>query len=977
MPFDRVPQVNNALLQDSEALLRAMIKNLPGGAAFVVCQELRYWLAEGEALAVAGWKPEDLLGRTIFEVLPPDLVARGEVMYRQGLAGEPFELEHSVADRFYITRGTPLRSAEGEVYAVLAVSYDITDRKRQEQHQAFLSAISQELVGLDSIAETMDRLGEKIGGYFEVTQCVFTELSADFETAICAHGWNAAGIPSVKGTYRMRDFLTDEQIAANNGGQASIVNDTQTDPRVSAERYGALNIRSFVIVPQVRDGLWQFMISMIDAQPRQWREDEIDLLQEITNRIWTRLERARAEERMRESELQRIREQSAREEERQRAENLAELDRAKTLFFSNISHEFRTPLTLLLAPLQDALSDRTLAPVHQERLELAYRNANRLLKLVNTLLDFSRLEAGRMEALYEPTDLSMYTTELASVFRSAIERVGLQLIVDCPPLNEPVYVDREMWEKIVLNLLSNAFKFTLEGNITVRLHAADRQVILEVQDTGTGIAPEHLPRLFERFYQVRGIAARTHEGSGIGLALVDELVRLHGGTLKVSSTPSEGTCFSIALPFGTSHLPSERLRRGKAERLQEQLPQPSLTLVPTLLSVAPEVEDRDHCLAKSSLDWEEFKIQPKFKVLLVDDNADMREYLTRILSDRVQVEAVANGTAALAAIQAQVPDLVLSDVMMPGLDGFQLLHALRSDPKTRELPIILLSARAGEETIVEGLEAGADDYLIKPFSAQELIARVTAHLQMAQLRQETLQQERIINSQKDEFISTVSHELNTPLVSILGWTRLLRTSSSNPALLSKALDTIERNATLQAKLVQDLLDLTRITAGKLRLHFQPLDLSSIIATAIASVIHTAVTKKIHLTSQINVSATVMGDCDRIQQVVTNLLTNAIKFTRESGHITVHLSILNCDLPQAEIRITDTGIGIAADFLPYIFDRFRQADNAHSTKGLGLGLAIARHIVELHHGTIEAASNGLGEGATFTVHLPLTSGTARS
>jgi signal transduction histidine kinase len=320
---------------------------------------------------------------------------------------------------------------------------------------------------------------------------------------------------------------------------------------------------------------------------------------------------------------------------------------------------------------------------------------------------------------------------------------------------------------------------------------------------------------------------------------------------------------------------------------------------------------------------------------------------------------------------------------MPGLDGFQLLQALRADPKTTELPIILLSARAGEEAIVEGLAAGADDYLIKPFSAQELISRITAHLQMAHVRQQTLQQERAINSQKDEFISTVTHELNTPLVSILGWTRMLRTTPPKPALLTKALDTIERNATLQAKLVQDLLDLTRITAGKLRLNSQPLDLSSVIHAAIAAIIHTAIAKNIHLTDQINISAVVMGDRDRLQQVITNLLTNAIKFTPESGHITVHLSIVKCDTSYAEIRVIDTGIGITADFLPHIFDRFRQADEANSAKGLGLGLAIARHIVELHHGTIEAASDGVGQGATFVAQLPLlddsksTSETARS
>jgi signal transduction histidine kinase len=426
--------------------------------------------------------------------------------------------------------------------------------------------------------------------------------------------------------------------------------------------------------------------------------------------------------------------------------------------------------------------------------------------------------------------------------------------------------------------------------------------------------------------------------------------------------------------------------------------------------------------------------------LLVDDNADIRDYLRRILSDRFQVEAVADGAAALAAATERVPDLVLTDVMMPGLDGFELLKALRADPRTREVPIILLSARAGEESVIEGLEAGADDYLIKPFSAQELVSRVNGHLQMAQLRSEALHQERRINRQKDELLSTVSHELNTPLVAILGWTRLLRANPSNQSMLMKSLETIERNAMLQAKLIQDLLDISRITAGKLRLSLAPVELESVIEMAIATVTQTAQAKGINLNwrqttgrgrgegetrrgGEEPVSAersewsgvpdlsrkeeekysdfespssyhgvsprprvsdsprplktdsiVVMGDRDRIQQVLCNLLTNAIKFTPEGGSVTVELSIIKGEKPSdnsdAEIRVMDTGIGISAEFLPHVFDRFRQAEQSGSTKGLGLGLAIARHLVELHNGTIDAQSAGVGQGATFIVRLPL-------
>jgi signal transduction histidine kinase len=231
-------------------------------------------------------------------------------------------------------------------------------------------------------------------------------------------------------------------------------------------------------------------------------------------------------------------------DERRRAEALEELDRVKTAFFSNVSHEFRTPLTLMLGPVEDLLASRRLGDAERRELELVHRNALRLLRLVNTLLDFSRLEAGRLEASFEPLDLATLTVDLASSFRSAIERAGLVLKVDCPPLASPVFVDRELWEKIVLNLLSNALKFTFEGSICVRLRQAGGEVLLTVEDTGTGIPAADQPHLFDRFFRVKGARSRTHEGSGIGLSLVRELAHLHGGSVRVASDEGRGTAFT-------------------------------------------------------------------------------------------------------------------------------------------------------------------------------------------------------------------------------------------------------------------------------------------------------------------------------------------------------------------------------------------------------------------------------------------------
>jgi PAS domain S-box-containing protein len=418
-------------------------------------------------------------------------------------------------------------------------------------------------------------------------------------------------------------------------------------------------------------------------------------------------------------------------EERKRAEALAEIDRAKTEFFSNVSHEFRTPLTLMLGPLEDELAERTerLPAPRYERLQTAHRNSLRLLRLVNALLDFSRIEAGRIQARYEETDLAAYTRELASTFRSAIEKVGLSLSVECAPLPEAVYVDREMWEKIVLNLLSNALKHTFEGGIEVLLRWRGDFVEFSVTDSGVGIPKAELPRVFERFHRVKGVQARTHEGTGIGLALVQEFVHAHGGTVRVESEEGRGSTFSATVKTGRTHLPPEKIAT-----LFRPPSGPSGT--------SSFVEEASRWLANEAKVPAEAPAAPvsaRSRILWADDNADMRDYVRRLLEERYDVTAVPDGLAAVRAALSEQPDLVLTDVMMPGLDGFGVLRALRADARTQTTPVILLSARAGEEASVEGMDAGADDYLVKPFSARELLARIGTHLRLAQLRKESME----------------------------------------------------------------------------------------------------------------------------------------------------------------------------------------------------------------------------------------------
>ena len=849
------------------------------------------------------------------------------------------------------------------------------------------------------------------------------------------------------------------------------------------------------------------------------------------------------------------------EQERQRAESLADLDRAKTAFFSNVSHEFRTPLTLLMGPVEDTLADASLAPEARGRLELAHRNALRLQKLVNMLLDFARIEAGRVDASYEPTDLSRLTTELASNFRSTIERAAMTLTVDCPPLPEPVYVDREMWEKVVLNLLSNAFKFTFDGGIEVSLRQRDRAVALQVRDTGTGIPPEETGRLFERFHRVKGAQGRSYEGSGIGLALVQELARLHGGTVTVESEVGRGSTFTVTVPLGSDHLLPDRISVPRAAALtslhadtfvQEASrwlrrdDSPAHSPGPGSGELAAVVDLPDQAVAHRM----SASVLRDTRVVVADDNADMREYLQRILGERYHVEAVADGVEALEQIRANPPDLVLADVMMPLLDGFGLLAAIRGDDQLRTLPVILLSARAGEEARIEGLEAGADDYMAKPFSARELLACVASQLKLAQVRsegeeerirllQETAAVTRTLNEVgaivtsdldrtrvvqavtdaatelttaefgaffynllndagesytlytisgvpketfskfpmprntavfdptfkgtavvrsdditkdpryghnpphhgmpqghlpvrsylaapvkgragqvigglffghsepgrftehherlavgvaswasvalenaslyasvqeasrlKDDFLASLSHELRTPLNAILGYARMLRTGAMAVDRRQRAVETIERNATSLTQMVEDVLDISRIVSGKIRLNVQAVDLPQIVRNALDVIVPAAEAKGVRVEAILDPEAApVSGDPERLQQVFWNLLSNAVKFTDRNGRVQVRLQRLDS---HVEVVVSDTGLGISPQFLPHVFERFRQAEGGLTRErgGLGLGLSIARQLTEMHGGTIEAASDGIGRGSTFRVKIPL-------
>jgi signal transduction histidine kinase len=772
------------------------------------------------------------------------------------------------------------------------------------------------------------------------------------------------------------------------------------------------------------------------------------------------------------------------EEQRRRVDALAELDRAKTAFFSNVSHEFRTPLTLMLGPIEDSLADadQPLPDGQRARLQLVRRNALRLERLVNTLLDFSRVQAGRMQANVAPADLSALTADLASGFRSVIESAGLAFDVHCAPLPQPVRLDVVMWEKIVLNLLSNAFKFTFDGAISVTVEAAGGAARVTVRDTGIGIAPEHQRAVFERFQRVEGARSRSNEGSGIGLALVRDLVELQGGTIAVDSTPGRGSAFSVTLPFAPAGAldpdlapapPTGRVLAAFAQEAERWLP------------AAPG--------AQAPRAAEEPVVLSMGRVLVADDNADMRDYLARLLGQHWAVSVAADGVAALSIVKRERPDVVVADVMMPRLDGFGLIARLRADRDLADTPVVLVSARAGEEARIEGLEKGANDYLVKPFGARELLTRVESQVMQARMRalerahaarlasifrqvpagiaivrgphhvfelvndhyqalvgpravlgqpllaalpelegQGILElldgvrasgqpyvgrsqrfmlargddvEERVFdfvyqpildargsvesiavvafevtelararrdadvaNHAKDDFLAMLGHELRNPLAPILIALELIR--ARHMPGHERELAIIERQARHLVRLVDDLLDVARIARGKVELRPERVELGRLVALAVEASAPLMAERGHHLVTDVAPGGLPLhGDPIRLTQVLSNLLTNAAKYTNPGGRIHVRA---RAEDGLAVLQVEDNGIGISAEMLPRLFDRFVQERQAldRSRGGLGLGLAIVKDIVALHGGTVAARSPGLGHGSVFELRLPL-------
>jgi signal transduction histidine kinase len=676
-----------------------------------------------------------------------------------------------------------------------------------------------------------------------------------------------------------------------------------------------------------------------------------------------------------------LRNAMAHEEERNRAEALAALDRAKTDFFSNVSHEFRTPLTLMLGPLEELLAKKeSLSVQNHTQVKLAHENALRLLKLVNTLLDFSRIEANRAQAVYKETDLSVLTTGLASSFESAFQKAGVGYVTDIQSLQHPIPVDPDMWEKIVLNLISNALKFTFEGTVAVTLTEDEDHVVLAVQDTGVGIPADELPQVFDRFHRVPNRRSRSHEGTGIGLALVKELVAMHAGTIDVESEVDTGTTFSVRIPKQGKHPVTSGTSADSA---------PTSTAVrsewfvneASLWTTAEQNKTHNDAIPDGSR-------QQEGVILVVDDNSQMRAYLERILTKHFRVIAAANGVEALRLASECNPDLVLTDIMMPGMNGFELLRAIRNEQALCHLPVVLLSARAGQEATVEGLEKGANDYLVKPFYAGELIARIRAQLDITRTRafahqlelrvEERTRDLRQLNAELQQFAYVTSHDLQEPLRKILVFSGFLEKKHSLPDGATEHLHRITDAALRMRHLIQDLLVFSRLRQHEVQ--FEDVDLNDVLATVLAE-FDLAIGEK-NLSVNMEKLPTISGVPLQLTQLFRNLLSNVIKFAHDdrapelaiTATTTLPDALSAHPLPDPGrrywcISFTDNGIGFDENHVEKIFGIFQRLHNREKFPGTGIGLAVCKRVVENHQGVLYATSTE-GQGSTFWVLLPV-------
>lgn len=698
-----------------------------------------------------------------------------------------------------------------------------------------------------------------------------------------------------------------------------------------------------------------------------------------------RLSMQQTEEALRETEMARQEAESQRElaEEgraviEEQADQLREMDRIKTRFFNNISHEFRTPLTLNIGPMENALMGEygEISADMRRQVEVMLRNSRRLLRLINQLLDLSKLESGRMKLKVMEGSLTDLVEGIVFSFTPFAEKKRLNLDFKAGDSLNDFLFDPLGLEKVFFNLLSNAVKFTPDGgaigvSITDEVLQYEGKAVpavsVRVRDSGQGIPAADLAHIFDRFHQVDGTVSKVQEGTGIGLALVKELVELHGGTITVESVIDVGTVFTVVLPTDPALL-------GAHDVIVDGYAAEPAELGPMMeMSVFDESSPEDASPAETD--------GPKeHTILVVDDSPDIREYIALCLNKRYEVVTAVDGQEGLKMAGRVRPDLIVSDVMMPNMTGFEMCRAIRASEEIQHIPVVLVTSKATPEDKIEGLEAGADDYVAKPFSARELLARVENLIRvqdqkssLERLNSELLSSNaalRQASEMKSQLLSIASHDMKNPLTAIREFARILREESDQSHQL-ELLDMIFDSSNDMLALISQLLDSAAMEGGTLNVNRQPYNLAELAERVVERNVRIADRKGQVIHTQLDDpdSCMVPIDSERVREAMDNLVSNAIKYSPLQSSIYVSLKRKGNDV---HFSVRDEGPGLTEEDLERVFGKFQKL-SARPTGGetsTGLGLSIVKQIVELHGGQAQAKANP-DRGSTFAFVLPVT------
>jgi signal transduction histidine kinase len=639
-------------------------------------------------------------------------------------------------------------------------------------------------------------------------------------------------------------------------------------------------------------------------------------------------------------------------------EQQRELDRLKTQFFDNVSHELRTPLTLILLSLESLLSHGTgsLAPGVRQDLETMERSAVKLLRLIDQLLDLAKMEAGKTRLRYQPVELSSFLRTMLAPFRVLAQERSIALRVEGGPITS-VHIDPDQMEGVFQNLISNALKFTLRGSVAVRLSETPESVVVEVADTGCGMAPEDLPRIFDRFAQADSTGIRRLHGTGIGLALVKESVELHAGHIEVSSLLDAGSTFRVSLPKGTAHIREDLRERRDPEdvvRRERRRGPPELSQALRRLQAAPEAAPVPEPPAVQAL------AQAARTVLVVEDDEEIRRFIAGFLrADGFRVLEAANGEEGIAKAMSGYPDVVVSDVMMPVMSGVQMVQALRAHAETADLPVILLTARNEMDATVYGLGAGANDYVGKPFRPRELVARVETQLRLRDAAARVAENERLATL--GLLTTGFAHEVRNPLNGLLNSLTPLRemlVPGGDFAGAETLLAVLEEAGERIHYLAESLLGFARPTDRR-----EAVDVCASLEGTL-KVMSWRTPAGIRVERDYEATERVLGEAGALNQVWLNLVDNALRAMGETGTLKLATRVEGDELV---VSVSDTGDGIQPRHIAHLFQPFFSTRRAG--EGTGLGLTLSRRIVLRHQGRMEVASEE-GHGSTFSVFLPL-------